>query len=57
MGKYGLVDKDSCDFQTLPELVKFYTENSLSEVFNGLHSTLKIPLRAQPQNGMASLAI
>ncbi|XP_071801929.1 guanine nucleotide exchange factor VAV2-like isoform X2 [Asterias amurensis] len=56
MGKYGLVDKDSCDFQTLPELVKFYTENSLSEVFNGLHSTLKIPLRAQPQNGPSAAA-
>ena len=50
-GKFGLVDKDSCDFQTLPDLVKYYTVNSLSVVFNGLHSTLKIPLRWKPQNG------
>ncbi|XP_022099137.1 guanine nucleotide exchange factor VAV2-like isoform X2 [Acanthaster planci] len=45
LGKYGLVDKDSCDFDTLPDLIMHYSQNSLRDVFNGLDSTLKIPLR------------
>ncbi|XP_038046645.1 proto-oncogene vav-like isoform X2 [Patiria miniata] len=45
LGKFGLVDKDSCDFNTLPDLIMHYSKNSLRDVFNGLHSTLKIPLR------------